>query len=215
MCVIVTSEAGTMPTVTQLAQMSDANPEGAGIAWYNGQQLHRYRNPDNRQTLAHILANWEFYTQVPFLLHFRLAPHGQVCEENTHPFKFRKDGRTGFIAHNGIARSYTQGRFESDSRNAILAWQTGQCDLTNGSQGKFALIDQTGQIEWLTQDHQTIKGQSGLITVSNTNWELSSMTDLDLWDEQAWEDGYQQALENHGLNNCEVNELDWNPTRYR
>ena len=111
------------------------------------------------------------------------SPHGQVCEENTHPFKFRKDGRTGFIAHNGIARSYTQGRFESDSRNAILAWQTGQCDLTNGSQGKFALIDQTGQIEWLTQDHQTIKGQSGLITVSNTNWELSSMTDLDLWDE--------------------------------
>lgn len=74
MCVIVTSEAGTMPTVTQLAQMSDANPGGAGIAWYNGQQLHRYRNPDNRQTLAHILANWEFYTQVPFLLHFRLAP---------------------------------------------------------------------------------------------------------------------------------------------
>lgn len=93
MCVIVTSEAGTMPTVTQLAQMSDANPEGAGIAWYNGQQLHRYRNPDNRQTLAHILANWEFYTQVPFLLHFRLAPPTAKCARKT--LTRSSSGKTG------------------------------------------------------------------------------------------------------------------------
>lgn len=32
MCVIVTSQADTMPSLTQLARMSDANPDGAGIA---------------------------------------------------------------------------------------------------------------------------------------------------------------------------------------
>ena len=184
MCVIITADKGAMPTISQLIQMSETNPDGAGIAWHDKDGLHRYRNPDNRQTLAVILANWDKFAASPFLLHFRLATHGAVKTENTHPFRYRlSNGETGYIAHNGIAHRYTHGRYKSDSRNAILAWQTGQCDLTNGSQGKFALIDQTGQIEWLTQDHQTIKGQSGLITVSNTNWELSSMTDLDLWDE--------------------------------
>lgn len=212
MCVIVTSDAGTMPTVSQLAQMSDANPDGAGIAWHDGTKLHRYRNTDNRQVLAHILANWEFFAQVPYLLHFRLATHGQICAENTHPFRFKKDERTGFIAHNGIARNHTHGRYESDSRNAILAWQTGRADLTDGSQGRFALIDQHGRIEWLTQDHHTIKGDHGTITVSNLNWELTGMTDLDLWEEQAWDDGYHQALIDHGLED-QTGDLDYTPTR--
>lgn len=209
MCVIVTSEAGSMPTVTQLAQMSDANPDGAGIAWHDGTTLHRYRNTDNHQTLAHILDHWEFYTQVPFLLHFRLATHGQVCAENTHPFRFRKDGRTGFIAHNGVARAHTHGRFESDSRNAILAWQTGLADLSDGTQGQFALIDQNGTLEWLTQDHQTIKGSQGIIDVSNQHWDITGMIDLDLWSDQAWQDGYQQALDDHGLDGDDG--LDYTP----
>ena len=35
MCVIATADKGAMPTVTQLAQMSEANPDGAGIAWHD------------------------------------------------------------------------------------------------------------------------------------------------------------------------------------
>lgn len=124
MCVIVTSQADTMPSLTQLARMSDANPDGAGIAWHDGQRLHRYRNEDNMKTLAFIMDHWQSLETSPFLLHFRLATHGRVCTGNTHPFRFRKGDRTGFIAHNGIAHSYTRGRHASDSRNAILAWQT-------------------------------------------------------------------------------------------
>ena len=104
MCVIVTSQAGTMPSLTQLARMSDANPDGAGIAWHDGQRLHRYRNEDNMKTLAFIMDHWQSLETSPFLLHFRLATHGRVCTGNTHPFRFRKGDRTGFIAHNGIAR---------------------------------------------------------------------------------------------------------------
>ena len=140
MCVIVTSQADTMPSLTQLARMSDANPDGAGIAWHDGQRLHRYRNEDNMKTLAFIMDHWQSLETSPFLLHFRLATHGRVCTGNTHPFRFSKGDRTGFIAHNGIAHSYTRGRHASDSRNAILAWQAGQADLADGSQGRFALI---------------------------------------------------------------------------
>lgn len=78
MCVIVTSQADTMPSLTQLARMSDANPDGAGIAWHDGQRLHRYRNEDNMKTLAFIMDHWQSLETSPFLLHFRLATHGRL-----------------------------------------------------------------------------------------------------------------------------------------
>lgn len=211
MCVIVTSQADTMPSLTQLARMSDANPDGAGIAWHDGQRLHRYRNEDNMKTLAFIMDHWQSLETSPFLLHFRLATHGRVCTGNTHPFRFRKGDRTGFIAHNGIAHSYTRGRHASDSRNAILAWQTGQADLTDGTQGKFAKIDQDGRIEWL-HGAEPIQGENQTtITVSNTVWDdygydLAGYDINDIWDE-AYQTGYDDGQEE--LLNGAV--PDWTP----
>ena len=202
MCVIVTSQADTMPSLTQLARMSDANPDGAGIAWHDGQRLHRYRNEDNMKTLAFIMDHWQSLETSPFLLHFRLATHGRVCTGNTHPFRFRKGDRTGFIAHNGIAHSCTRGRHASDSRNAILAWQAGQADLTDGSQGRFAKIDQNGAIEWLTRP-RTIDGADGEpIQVSNTRWrDPADALPWDAWEAEyddtymeGWNDGYEEAI---------------------
>ena len=102
------------------------------------------------------------------------------------------------IAHNGIAQKHTNGRYASDSRNAILAWQTGQTDLTDGTQGKFAKIDQNGRIQWLTPP-QTIEGAEGEpIQVSNTRWQDT------IWNEwrteyddayiEGWNDGYEAAI---------------------
>lgn len=215
MCVIVTSQADTMPSLTQLARMSDANPDGAGIAWHDGQRLHRYRNEDNMKTLAFIMDHWQSLETSPFLLHFRLATHGRVCTGNTHPFRFRKGDRTGFIAHNGIAHSYTRGRHASDSRNAILAWQAGQADLTDGSQGRFALIDQNGRLEWLTADHETIPGGTGAIEVSNTNWDTNGLIGYDLWEEayrQGFEAGYETAIE-ETADSGYATTLDYTPPR--
>lgn len=64
MCVIVTAPAGAMPTTTQLALMSEANPDGAGIAWHDGQRLRRYRHADNHKTLGFIIANHETFSRV-------------------------------------------------------------------------------------------------------------------------------------------------------
>ena len=151
MCVIVTAEKGSMPTIDQLTRMSETNPDGAGIAWHDGNGLHRIRHSDNGKTLAFITEHWNELKATPCLIHFRLATHGAVNTENTHPFRYTLgNDEHGYIAHNGIAQKHTNGRYASDSRNAILAWQTGQTDLTDGTQGKFAKIDQNGRIQWLT-----------------------------------------------------------------
>ena len=161
MCVIVTAEKGSMPTIDQLTRMSETNPDGAGIAWHDGNGLHRVRHSDNGKTLAFITEHWNELKATPCLIHFRLATHGAVNTENTHPFRYTLgNDEHGYIAHNGIAQKHTNGRYASDSRNAILAWQTGQTDLTDGTQGKFAKIDQNGRIQWLTPP-QTIEGAEG------------------------------------------------------
>lgn len=123
--------------------------------------------------------------------------------------------RTGFIAHNGIAHSYTRGRHASDSRNAILAWQAGQADLADGSQGRFALIDQNGRLEWLTADHETIPGGTGAIEVSNTNWDTDGLIGYDLWEEayqQGLEAGYETAIE-ETADSGYATTLDYTPPR--
>lgn len=121
------------------------------------------------------------------------APSDSTATENTHPFRYQlADGEHGYIARNGIARKYTHGRYASDSRNAILAWQTGQADLTDGSQGHFAKIDQQGHIEWLTTPI-TVDGDDSPINVSNLNWTMDGEQREAAY-LAGWEDGYDQAL---------------------
>ena len=78
-----------------------------------------------------------------------------------------------------------QASFRAERRIAILAWQTGQTDLSDGTQGKFAKIDQNARIQWLTPP-QTIEGSEGEpIQVSNTRWQDT------IWDE--WRTEYDDA----------------------
>lgn len=108
MCVIVTAEKGSMPTIDQLTRMSETNPDGAGIAWHDGNGLHRVRHSDNGKTLAFITEHWNELKATPCLIHFRLATHGAVNTENTHPFRYTLgNDEHGYIAHNGIAQKHT------------------------------------------------------------------------------------------------------------
>ena len=116
MCVIVTAEKGSMPTIDQLTRMSETNPDGAGIAWHDGNGLHRVRHSDNGKTLAFITEHWNELKATPCLIHFRLATHGAVNTENTHPFRYTLgNDEHGYIAHNGIAQKHTNGRYRPDS----------------------------------------------------------------------------------------------------
>lgn len=169
MCVIVTAEAGSIPTISQLVAMSAVNADGAGIAWFDGTELHRFRNRFNGRTFDLIVDHYDYFRSVPFLLHFRRATNGGKRECNTHPFRYEKDGERGYIAHNGVALDYTHGRYASDSRNIISAWQDGEADLSDGTQGKFASISDSGVIRWQSE-HEDVAGGVGSIMVSNHRW---------------------------------------------
>ena len=214
MCVIVTAEKGSMPTIDQLTRMSETNPDGAGIAWHDGNGLHRVRHSDNGKTLAFITEHWNELKATPCLIHFRLATHGAVNTENTHPFRYTLgNDEHGYIAHNGIAHRYAKGRYASDSRNAILAWQTGQADLNDGSQGHFAKIDQNGRIEWL-HGGQPIQGERGTIMVSNTNWLDHGIDDMMGCDiNEIRDEAYQMGYDDGQRELLDGAIPDWTPRR--
>ncbi|OXN00052.1 class II glutamine amidotransferase [Bifidobacterium vansinderenii] len=208
MCVIVTAQPGHMPDPVSLALMSQTNPDGAGIAWHDGHRLHVHRHPDNHQLLAYIHANWQAIENGAALIHFRLATHGAVCLENTHPFPYTlPNGETGWMAHNGIAHAHTHGPYDSDSRNAIDAWQNGEADLTDGVNGKFALITGQGEIRWLTGEQALTDG----VSVSNTWWMDPAEWTL------PYELGYQTAIDDLEANGYDYDEYaqtgipDWRP----
>lgn len=189
MCVIVTAATNAMPTLSQLAAMSEANPDGIGFAWHDRTGLHRYRNADNMSALGTLISRYRFFTGVPFLLHFRLATNGKICNANTHPFAYSRQREHGYIAHNGIAFDYTHGKYASDSRNAIAAWEHGTLDITTGAQGKFAGIDTNGTLTWY-HGQQVIDGEHGTIAVSNLNWQTTDPDTL----MEAYQAGYEEAL---------------------
>ena len=44
MCVIVTAAPGAMPEPEDILAMSEANPDGGGVSWWNGERLRgRFR----------------------------------------------------------------------------------------------------------------------------------------------------------------------------
>lgn len=198
MCVIVTSEQGQpIPDLMTLTAMTYTNPDGTGIAWYGSQGLHVYHTIDPEHAVAWIINHRDMLTENPCLIHFRLATHGQVSHENTHPFTYQLDnGETGYIAHNGIARPYTDGiPYANDSRNAIHAWQTG-ADTLRAEYGYFARLTNRGTILW--NKHPTsIPTEWGTYQVSNTYYEINMPYEPNPWlleDEYEEEDEYDTII---------------------
>nr|UVN11099.1 MAG: glutamine amidotransferases class-II [Bacteriophage sp.] len=99
MCVIVTAVPGAMPEPEDILAMSEANPDGGGVSWWDGERLRVFKNIDPLKVVGFIFSHWEQLRNAPCLIHFRLATHGAVEPRNCHPFYTDR----GYIAHNGIA----------------------------------------------------------------------------------------------------------------
>lgn len=163
MCVIFTATPGHMPTMLEVAQMADHNPDGSGIAWYDPatESLKVRKFMDNNKMVGFIGTHYDELENVAVLCHFRIATHGSVNLTNCHPFRVS----CGYMAHNGIARDYEHGPYASDSRNAIRAWDADHSVNLKGN-GRFALITDDGEIEWIEGGERLRDG----IMVSNRNW---------------------------------------------
>lgn len=166
MCVIVTAVPGAMPEPYDILAMSEANPDGGGVSWWDGERLRVFKNVSSLKVVGFIFSHWERLRNEPCLIHFRLATHGAVEPCNCHPFHTDR----GYIAHNGIAYLFEDGPYASDSRNMVEAWvNSGYDNSVFDGQGLVALITPHGCLKWL--EGTPIEYASG-VWVSNMFWNV-------------------------------------------
>ena len=115
MCLLVLKDKEATIKEKYLKNAYDSNPDGVGYSFPHGDKLitKKFRKYDK------FLKNWNydiktFGSITPFLLHFRLATHGQNKGTlNVHPFNIRQ----GLVfAHNGIINEVDDDKKLSDTQ---------------------------------------------------------------------------------------------------
>lgn len=115
MCIICCKKKGiAMPTDEMIEQMWDANRDGAGIAWSENNIVHiekGFMTLEDIKKHLRTLSGHVDMTAIPMLMHFRIATHGGISPQNTHPFpvvgKYRHMKKLSYttdlaVVHNGI-----------------------------------------------------------------------------------------------------------------
>lgn len=139
MCVI-----GIGPASALLKTVSDCfskNRDGAGVAVLVDKKLTVYKGLMSEIEVAGVLGQ---YGDILVAVHYRLATHGAVTVDNTHPFQL--DDKTALM-HNGIIRGLGSHGHNGISDSAELAGIL--AELSRGSRhkllgamdGRFCLID--------------------------------------------------------------------------
>lgn len=115
MCIIAAKPKGVdMPNYTQLWNMWNRNPDGAGLMYAVNGKVHIEKGFMDRDRYMDRLDELEeLYDlkELPMVMHFRITTHGGTKPENCHPFpisdslgmlkKLKLTTRVG-VAHNGI-----------------------------------------------------------------------------------------------------------------
>lgn len=105
MCVIIHKPAGKPILKERLHRLWTRNPDGGGIAYIDRTGILQ------AEKALHWEEWWEIFSRVnkehgknsEILIHMRIATHGSICQENTHPFWVNE---TTVMAHNGIITEY-------------------------------------------------------------------------------------------------------------
>lgn len=158
MCIAILKPKGTTISKETLKTCSEANPDGMGFAYVDGDKLYikKYMKFD------------EFYKDFEkvqdksnMLIHFRIATHGSVELENCHPFFLNH--RMALI-HNGIISGYGDKKEKSDTRDFIdkvignISWKLmknpSYRELVGHAIGysKLAILDITGDYWIINED---------------------------------------------------------------
>lgn len=132
MCIIVVKPAGVeFPTWKTLKNCFDANPDGAGFMYNNGNgdvSIEKGFMTWSAFRKAVKLLKRRITNDTNVVMHFRIATHGEVSRECCHPFplsnKIEKlrmtetDCNVG-IAHNGIIHGRKTSKLKSDTMDYI------------------------------------------------------------------------------------------------
>jgi hypothetical protein len=174
MCIaIVKNHDVPFPTLEEMSNCWDNNPDGFGFAIRkNGKvEIHKgYMKKTEMLSAYETLC--KKYQNYDVLLHFRIATHGGVNPQNTHPFPIvdskKSMGKTKMVCdkcliHNGVLPIEPRSKNISDT--AELALRLGEAGITNveavrlldGLVGtnKIALMNGVGIVtlgDWIEKD---------------------------------------------------------------
>ena len=102
MCVIIHQPVGAHLKKEDARILWDTNPDGGGFAYIdNSGQIVGFKSMDFEPFWRKFETTRSQNPQRDYLLHFRIATHGEVCLDNVHPFWVGEDKDT-VMAHNGI-----------------------------------------------------------------------------------------------------------------
>lgn len=120
MCIIIACPPGRQPNFDNLIDATWENPDGHGWVMQTPNGLEMFRTPDDPDEA--VTRFWTARDEYPngwAVWHSRLATHGGVNMENTHPFQV--PGKPWYLMHNGVL-PLTDGPFRHDrSDSRILA----------------------------------------------------------------------------------------------
>ena len=114
MCIIVYKPVG-IDLPDTLEDCWNNNNDGAGYCYFNGDRVILKKGFMNKKSLLDSLQYVEDIKNVPMLLHFRIATHGGVNKDFTHPFPLSNDLEKltaqrlkvhTAICHNGIIDNF-------------------------------------------------------------------------------------------------------------
>jgi predicted glutamine amidotransferase len=118
MCIIITkAKSEHWPKISELEIAMSNNPDGYGIA-YIDRGLNVFKTTD-RELFIDTYKRLAEKLKSPCVIHFRIMTHGEICDENSHPF-IDKDRKIAF-AHNGVLSIRAdKGRTDSETFFANL-----------------------------------------------------------------------------------------------
>ena len=176
MCVILIPTK-RHPTPEELNEAQDSNPHGAGMAWKDKDGKLSYEKAIDAKRIWEIIN--EEKPPIPYIVHFRIASIGEVCDKLTHPFpvnqsvslKKQWQGKSQLLFHNGTWRDWKEAVMPfsghkdfpkgnlsdwSDSRAlAYLAYKTRR-GFFNFIDEKVAIMEKNGEVnlygDWKKHD---------------------------------------------------------------
>lgn len=129
MCVIIYKKQGIeIPTKSLLRKAWTANPDGAGLAYNDGKQVHFVKGFTSFKEFYNTLLQLDLTANLKskdLVLHFRIATSGGVTPQKTHPFEicnsFKKMERLegtckSAFFHNGVMSDFASSKY-SDTEN--------------------------------------------------------------------------------------------------
>lgn len=125
MCIIVAKPAGIQcPSLETLETCFNANPDGAGLMWADGDQVRIIKGFMEFDEFASTLKALGDVTNTGLVMHFRITTHGGTRPECCHPFPLTDDDTAlraldicaplG-VAHNGVIHGQATDATTSDT----------------------------------------------------------------------------------------------------